>query len=109
MFVDTFNSLLDEHIPEQSVKLSKYKHKKHLWITQAVLKSIHTRDHLSKKRFHSKMSPNFNNIDNQYKQYRNTPNRVIRNAKSQYWTKQFDGSKNHIKQAWSNIKNIHHL
>ena len=51
MFLDKFYSLLDEHIPEQSVKLNKYKHKKHFWITQAILKSIHTLDYLCKNAF----------------------------------------------------------
>ena len=37
MFVDQFKSVLDEHIPEQSVKINKNKHKKHPWITQAIL------------------------------------------------------------------------
>ena len=47
--------------------------------------NLSTRDHLSKKRIHSKVTADFNNIDQQYKQYRNLLTRVIRNAKSQYW------------------------
>ena len=85
LFINKFISLLDKHIPEQISKPNKYKHKKHPWITQAILKSIRTRDHLSKKRIHSKATADFNNIDQQYKQYRNLLTRVIRNAKSQYW------------------------
>ena len=109
LFINKFISLLDKHIPEQISKPNKYKHKKHPWITQAILKSIHTRDHLSKKRIHSKATPEINNIDQQYKQYRNLLNRVIRNAKSQYWNTKFTESKNNIKQTWTNIKNILHV
>ena len=99
--INKFISLLDEHVPQRISKPNKYKHKKHPWITQAILKSICTRDHLSKKRIHSKATPdfNFNNIDQQYKQYRNLLNRVIRNAKSQYWNTKFTESKNNIKQT----------
>ena len=61
---------------------------------------------MSKKRIHSKATPDFNNIDQQYK---NILNRVIRNAKSQYWNSKFTQSKNNIKQTWTNIKNILHI
>ena len=67
LFINKCISLLDKHIPEQISKPNKYKHKKHPWITQTILKSIRTQDHLSKKRIHSKATPDFNNIDQQYK------------------------------------------
>ena len=106
LFVNKCNSLLGEHFPEEIVRLNKYKNNKHPWITNAILKAIHTRDHLSRKRSHSKM---FHNIDHKYRHYRNLLNIVIHNAKSQYWNKQFVESKNDMKQTWTNIKHILHL
>ena len=94
LFINKFFSLLDKHIPEQISKPNKYKQNKHPRITQTILKSILTLDHLSKKCIHSKATPDFNNVDQQYKQYRNLLNRVIRNAKSQYWNTKFTESKN---------------
>ena len=99
LFVNKCITLLDEHIPEQISNYIDTNFKKHPWITQAILKSIRTRHHLSKSLIRSKATANINNDDQQYKQFRNILNRVRRNAKSQYWNNQFTESKNNMKQT----------
>jgi exonuclease III len=106
MFMNIYTRNLDEKIPIVKNKFNKYKHKLQPWLTKGILISTHTRDKLNKLRNAHRNAVNYDQINNQYKTYRNLLKRVIRMAQSTYWENKFSEAKSDMKRTWINIKNI---
>ena len=69
-------------MPTKLVKFNKYKHKKSMWITQGILRSIQYRDKLYKKlKLTHPNSPNYEIININLKTYNTTLKHTIRAAK----------------------------
>ena len=104
-FLDIYTSLQNEHLPLLTTKFNKYKHKLKSWITKGILKSLKTKDKLFKKMCRLKHINNttyeFNKI--KYDKYKQMLHKVLRAAKQNYWTEQFELNKNNMKTTWKNI------
>ena len=97
----------DKHLHLRYVKYDKHKHKKSLWITNGIIRSITFRDklYLQLKRSpagsdqHTVLKMNLNT-------YKLHLKRLIRSAKKNYYQGQFSKFKNDIKNTWRTIKQI---
>lgn len=73
------------------------------WITIGMVKSIRKRDKLLKK---LKKTPNDLNLEIEYKNYRNTCNRIIKHAKKNYYINKLEKSVGNNKETWKIIKEL---
>ena len=90
--------------PLTEVKFKKYKHKISSWITFAILNSIKHRDRLYVK--WKKSNPNsqkYCDLENLYNSHCSVLQKDIREAKKNYYFKQFEDFKSDIKKTWSKI------
>ena len=62
----------DKHLPIKTVKFSKTKHKKARWMTNAILRSITTKDRLYKLFIQADVNNDelYKTLENEYKMYR---------------------------------------
>ena len=104
-----FSSLLrtarEKHLPKKRVKYNKKKHKKNKWMTNGILESINNKDILYKLLIQTdpQNEPLFNNLKFEYKAYRASLRRSIREAKRLYYMNKFNAFKNDIKKTWTLI------
>ena len=102
-----FNDIVrakDKHMPTKLVKFNKYKHKKSMWITQGILRSIQYRDKLYKQlKLTYPNSSNYEIININLKTYNTILKHTIRAAKKVYFENRFNRFKNDIKNTWKVI------
>ena len=107
-------------MPTKIVKFNKYKHKKSMWITQGILRSIQYRDKLCKQlKLTHPNSSNYEIININLKTYNTILKHTIRAAKKGYFENRFYRFKNDIKipgkllmnlfQKSKHIKNYHYF
>ena len=98
-------SAKDKHMPSKLEKVKRYKHKLSPWITSAIIKSIKFRDQLYKKMKSScPDSIEYENYRTNLKTFNNILQKTIRNAKIDYYGKEFEKHKHDSKKTWSTIK-----
>lgn len=86
-----------------TIKISAKNYKIKPWITCGLVKSIRHRDKLSKQ---IKGQPFNTKLINEYKNYRNTLNNVIKQTKEQYYRDRIRDSQNDPRKLWENIKEM---
>ena len=105
-----FNDIVrakDKHMPTKLMKFNKYKHKKSMWITQGILRSIQYRDKLYKKlKLTHSNSSNYEIININLKTYNTTLKHTIRAAKKVYFENRFYRFKNDIKIPGKLLMNL---
>ena len=102
---DKLLSILDnarrKHTPSKIVKFHRHKHKKQVWITKGILKSIKYRDNLYKQ---IKITDRNSISYNIHKTNLSTYNRILKQsigiAKNRYYSSCFQRYKNDIKKTW---------
>ena len=93
-FMNNFNHLYDKNIPLVRTKnFNRKSQPKSPWITTALLKSINHKNRLYQKYLRSPSDSN----RQKHIHYRNLLTTVLRSAKQNYYTQQFDKEKNNIK------------
>ena len=99
-FIDIFRNIHDHCFPlkVQEIKVNNTKP----WITNAILKSIVTKNKLYAL---NKKSPSPLR-DKSYKNYRNKLNHIIKLSEKHYYQEKFDIYKNSLKKSWGLIKTI---
>ena len=107
-FLDKYTSLKNKYLPFVTTKFNKYKHKMNTWVTKGILISLKTKDHLYKKLIRLKNNNNaqYDYHKDKYNKYKHLYNKILRTAKQQYWTEQFNMCKNDMKTTWKNINTI---
>ena len=96
-----------EFLPTKRVKFNKYKHRKNNWITSALIKSIHHRDKLYHKlKTTSKSNENYSTRKFEYSEYNKFLNKLIKEAKTNYYNNEFSKYHNDIKKTWKTINSI---
>ena len=87
-------------LPSKKVRFNKYKHKKNNWITSGIIKSIHFRDKLYHKLKSScKFDINYVTCKANYDRYSKLLNKLIKEAKSTYYSNEFKKYSNNIKKT----------
>ena len=100
------NELLDKHIPLKKMSKKQYKQQFKPWITSGICKSISIRDKLLKQYINCKVNTYKTTIHINYKQYRNSIVKLIRQSKKNYYQKYFSENSQNIKKTWEGIKTI---
>ena len=100
LFESEFRNLFDKHFPffEQPARKKKLKS----WMTDGILISVKHKNKLYAKSLHHPSNKNINN----YKQFRNKLNSVIRTAKRDFYEEQFNQQKSNIKGTWKIINSL---
>ena len=105
-----FNDIVrakDKHMPTNMVKCNKYKHKKSMWITQGILRSIQYRDKLYKQlKLTHPNSSHYGIINTNLKTYNTILKHTIRAAKKGYFENRFYRFKNDIKIPGKLLMNL---
>ena len=97
----------NKHLPYRKVKFNKHKHKNSKWITKGIVRSISFRDKLYLKLKRTPVDSERHSILKlNLKTYQSILKRLIRDAKKQYYQKQFEKYKNDLKNTWGTIKQI---
>ena len=95
----------NKHIPTTYVKFNKHKGNK--WITKDVMRSIKYKDKLyCDLKGTSNSSPNYNELKRKLNLYSKLLKTTIQEAKTQYYTKQFQNYKLDIGKPWGVISEI---
>ena len=106
---DTFTHLVqfakEKHLPKRMVKYNKKKHKKCKWMTNEILKSINKKDKMYKLLVQTPRENliHYNTLKDNFKCFRATLRKNIREAKRLYYVRIFNIYKNDIKKTWSII------
>ena len=97
----------NKHLPYRRVTFNKHKHKNSKWITKGTVMSISYRDKLYLKLKRTPVDSERHSIPKlNLKTYQSILKRLIRDAKKQYYQKQFEQYKNDVKNTWGTIKHI---
>ena len=106
-FLNMVNIAKNKHLPKKVVRFNKKKHKKTKWLTNAILKSINTKDTMYKTLIKTNIEDevNYVNLKTEFNNYKKILRRSINEAKRLYYSRTFELYKNNIKQTWSVIKN----
>ena len=83
-FVNNMNGLLDRHAQFKKISKYKLKFKTKPWTTAALQKSISIKNSLLKKYIKLKSSVKKNEVDQQYKCYRNLLSMLMKKSKQNY-------------------------
>ena len=101
------HSQINRHLPVKKIKFNKYKHKKTPWITTGIITSMRFRDKLYRK-FKScpPSNPSFQIYKTNFNSYSKIINKLIKEAKCNYYSKEFDKYKSDMKKTWQTINSI---
>ena len=98
---------MEKFMPLCKIKYNKYKHKKSLWISYGIIKSIKYRDKLYRNlKCMSKSSICYANTKLNLKTYNTILKQTIHHAKFIFYNNQFNKCKNDTKKTWATIKEV---
>ena len=106
-FIHKIIELKEKHLPTELVKFNKKKHKKQIWMTNGILKSIVYRDKLLMK--HRQLEANseiFETSKRNLKTFNTILRKNIREAKTKFYFETFEKYKFDIKNTWKNINGL---
>ena len=93
--------------PETTVKFNKYKHKICPWITYGILNSTRSRDKLYVKwKKLNPLSEKYAIFEDKFKKHIEILDKLIREAKINYYKNNFEKAKSDIKKTWNKINEI---
>ena len=97
----------NKHLPSKVVRFNKYKHKKNPWMTSGILKSIKGRDKLYLQLKSTKPdSPLYIERKTNLSTRNSIINRLITEAKTTYYNREFQKYQSDIKNTWKVINSI---
>ena len=105
-FLNMFNVLLDKYAPFKKVNKYKLKLKSKPWITQAIAKSIETKNKFFKKYIKTKDNDLKKVFHDRYKIHRNLLSTLIKQSKKDYYNNFFSKNIGDLKNTWKGIKSI---
>ena len=99
-FLATFTEVVDQFTPKRNASRKERKIRSKPWISRGLLKSIQTKNRLFKQ-----LLRNRDNLilSGKYKTCRNTLNRLLRRAKSDYYHFVLNEHKRNSKKAWETV------
>ena len=102
-FLATFTEVVDQFAPKRNASRKERKIRSKPWISRGLLKSIQTRNRLFKQLLRNRDN---SILSSKYKTYRNTLNRLLRRAKSNYYHSVLNEHKGNSKKAWETINEL---
>ena len=104
---DLITAAKQKHMPSKLVKVKRYKHRLSPWITTAIIKSIKFRDQLYKKM--KSCHPDSQDYENHrinLHTFNYILQKTIRQAKVDYYSREFEKHKHDSKRTWGTVKKI---
>ena len=102
-FMDIFNHSYDKNIPIVRMKHANRKSQpRSQWITSSLLKSINHKNRL----YHKYLSSPTESNRLKHTRYRNDLTSLLRSAKQNYYSEQFEKEKSSIKNTWKVINSV---
>lgn len=101
IFIEEIMHTLNKHTTFQKIPSSKTIIKP--WLTEGLLKCIRRRDIMHRK---AKNNPNDEQLQDNYKKYRNHCNNIIQKLKNEFERNTLIRNKNNTKKLWDSIKDI---
>ena len=101
---DTLTTLKEQHFPINKVKFKCHEHKIQPWMTDIILLNIKLKDETYVKFRKAKSNLDKIRLKAQLKEMEKDLTDWINEAKTNYYTQQFDKYKNDIKKTWDTIK-----
>ena len=96
---------IDTHFPTKTIKFNKYKHKKSKWITTSILNKIKYKDKLYKTvHFLPPDDVRHTVLDSKLQDCTRELRAMIKNAKHDYYHREFEKHKNDIKKTWETVR-----
>ena len=107
VFHKSLTSIRDKHMPLITKKFDRKRDKINNWITPSIIKSVAKKNKLYVNFKKAKVgSVARENKKEKFKEYECVLNQVIRKAKTNYYTNQFERYVNDIKGTWREIKKL---
>ena len=104
--INTYDRLLNDVIPEKTVKFNKHKHNLKPWITNNIRNSIKHRDKLYLKLKKTKNPSQREILEKSYSDFRASLHKEIKTARRNYDRQLFEKCKHDSKMTWKNINKI---
>ncbi len=103
MFVDKFTEVCDKHVPFKSIR---FKNNLCPWLENRsdIFDVMHERDFHHNKAIHNKVVNNDHWV--KYKELRNKVNKMMKEAKREYYTNKINDSAGDIKNMWKTLKEL---
>ncbi len=103
MFVDKFTEVCDNHVPFKSIR---FKNNLCPWLENRsdIFDVMHERDFHHNKAIHNKVANNDHWV--KYKELRNKVNKMMKEAKREYYTNKINDSAGDIKNMWKTLKEL---
>lgn len=102
IFIDTLFNCIEKSKKSMKPGMNKNNIKLKPWMTQGLLNSIAYRDHLKQK-----LNKSYSNeLRNEYKNYRNLLNNLIKTTKNEYYFTQITDAQNNYKKIWQSVNEI---
>ena len=102
-YLATFTEIADQFAPKRNASRKERKIRSKPWISRGLLKSIQTKNRLFKQLLRNRDN---SILSSKYKTYRNTLNRLLRRAKSNYYHSVLNEHKGNSKKAWETINEL---
>jgi hypothetical protein len=107
IFKENIDRCIETHLPFQTVKFHRYKHKIRPWITSGILVSLKKRDGMYRQL--KKLNPNsekYNTLNINLHTYNNILKKLQRNSKFSYYNEMFSKCKNDARKSWKLINTL---
>ena len=105
-FVNNLNDLLDKHTPFKKISKYKLKFKTKPWITAAFQISISIKNALFKRYIKLKSPVKKNEVQQQYKSYRNPLSMLMIKNKQNYYEQFFKNNLNNLRNVWKCMRSL---
>ena len=99
----TFTEVVDQFAPKRNASRKERKIRSKPWISRGLIKSIQTKNRLLKQLLRNR---DYSILSSKYKTYRNTLNRLLRRAKSNYYHSVLNEYKGNSKKAWETVNEL---
>ena len=105
-FLNSINTIMEEHAPLKKISKYKLKFKTKPWITPGIQKSISIKNSYFKRYIKKKDPIHKSELHEKYKQYRNSISTLLKRSKQNYYNNFFELNINNMKKTWKGIKSI---
>ena len=103
-FITTVNSIIAEHAPLKKISVKERKRRAEPWITKGIITSINNKNKTYRKYCRAKNEIRRNELQNLFKKYRNSINKIIKVSKAKHYHQFFNINKVNLLKVWEGIK-----
>ena len=99
-FITTVNSVIAEHAPLKKMSVKERKLKAKPWITKGILTSINNKNKIYQNYCRAKNQTRRDELNNFFKKYRNSINKIIKVSKAKHYHQYFNINKRNLLKSF---------